>query len=261
MNTSPHVEANGSIIGHGQAVVPSRKSRGRLRRVNKEIIGIGDIASSSGLSVQTDRPRLACNSDQTTNIKVELVGSSPFHLKGSFPGPEGTPYENGIFEVDVVYPELYPLRPMQVKFITKVYHPNISSVSGAIWINILQDGWSPILTVKTVLLSVQALLSSPEPSDSLDTEALKHYIADKCSFQETARYWTWIYARGPECVGGNDPEVDDAALAGIERIHIDHFEAFGFQRARVIEILCKLNYRGHNVANIPDEVVIEELLE
>ncbi|KAI6166387.1 ubiquitin-conjugating enzyme/RWD-like protein [Pisolithus thermaeus] len=241
MNTSPHVEANGSIIGHGQAVVSSTESYGRLRRVNKEI--------------------MACKSDQTANIKVELVDSSPFHLKACFPGPEGTPYESGIFEVDVVLPESYPFCPIQVKFITKVYHPNISSVSGAICVDILQDGWSTALTMRTVLLSVQSLLSSPEASDSLDTEALHHFIADRRSFEETARYWTRVYARSPECVEDNDPEVDDAALAGIARIHMDHFEAFGFQRARVIDILCKLNYRGPNVANIPDEVVIEELLE
>lgn len=43
-----------------------------------------------------------------------------------------------------------------------------------------------------------------------------------------------MYARGPECVGNNNSEVDDAALAGIEKIHIDRFEAFGFQRSTVV---------------------------
>lgn len=215
-----------------------------LRRVNMEIID--------------------CKEDEASNFRVELVDSSPFHLKGSFLGPEGTPYENGTFEVDVVYPEFYPWYPMQVKFITKVYHPNISPVSGTICLNILQYDWSPALTLKTVLISLQAFLSSPESSDSLDTEAMYHYKADKHSFEETARYWTWLYARGSECIGANNPigsGVDDAALAGLERIHIDRFEAFGFQRSKVIDILRKMNYRGSNVANIPDEVVIEGLLE
>jgi ubiquitin-protein ligase len=40
-----------------------------------------------------------CKNDKTSNIKLDLVGESPFHLKGSFPGPEGTPYEGGHFEV------------------------------------------------------------------------------------------------------------------------------------------------------------------
>lgn len=223
-----------------QDEVPSTENPYRLRRVSREIN--------------------ACKRDESDNIRIKLVDSSPFHLKGHFPGPEGTPYENGTFEVDVVYPAGYPSHPMQVKFITRVYHPNISPVSGTICVDILQDGWSPVLNVRTVLISVQSLLSSPEPSNSLDTEALQHYMVDKRSFEETARYWTQIYARSPEPVAANDSEVDDAALAGIERIHIGRFEALGFQRSAVIDVLRKLNYRGPNVANILDEVVIEKLL-
>ena len=51
------------------------------------------------------------------------------------------------------------------KFTTKVWHPNISSQTGAICLDILKDKWSPALTIKTALLSLQALLSAPEPDD------------------------------------------------------------------------------------------------
>jgi len=44
-------------------------------------------------------------------------------------------------------------------------HPNVSSANGAICLDILKDQWSPALTLKTALLSLQALLSSPEPDD------------------------------------------------------------------------------------------------
>ncbi|KAK4775730.1 hypothetical protein SAY87_023691 [Trapa incisa] len=47
-------------------------------------------------------------------------------------------------------------------------HPNISSQSGAICLDILKDQWSPALTLKTALISVQALLSVPEPNDLQD---------------------------------------------------------------------------------------------
>jgi hypothetical protein len=46
-----------------------------------------------------------------------------------------------------------------------VWHPNVSSQTGAICLDILKDQWSPALTIKTALLSVQSLLCSPEPSD------------------------------------------------------------------------------------------------
>lgn len=42
---------------------------------------------------------LDCKNDKISNIKIDLIGDSPFHLRGSFPGPEGTPYQGGTFEV------------------------------------------------------------------------------------------------------------------------------------------------------------------
>lgn len=72
------------------------------------------------------------------------LSDSPFHLVGTFPGPEGSPYEKGLFDVDIQIPDSYPFQPLKMKFITKVYHPNISSASGAICLDILKDAWSPV---------------------------------------------------------------------------------------------------------------------
>ncbi len=41
----------------------------------------------------------------------------------------------------------------------------MSSANGAICLDILKDQWSPALTLKTALLSLQALLASPVPDD------------------------------------------------------------------------------------------------
>lgn len=71
----------------------------RLRRVNKEIAGqfpCFPIPQSAFLTVP---PGTDCKNDKTSNIRIDLIDESPFHLKGSFPGPEDTPYEGGHFEV------------------------------------------------------------------------------------------------------------------------------------------------------------------
>ena len=52
-----------------------------------------------------------------------------------------------------------------MRFRSRVWHPNVSSANGAICLDILKDQWSPALTLKTALLSLQALLASPEPND------------------------------------------------------------------------------------------------
>jgi ubiquitin-conjugating enzyme (huntingtin interacting protein 2) len=75
-----------------------------------------------------------------------------------------------------------------------VWHPNISSQTGAICLDILKDQWSPALTIKTALLSLQALLCSAEPSDPQDAEVANMYQSNYEQFCSTAKFWTECYA-------------------------------------------------------------------
>ena len=60
--------------------------------------------------------------------------------------------------------------PPKILFRTKIYHPNIDKV-GRICLNILKEKeWSPALLIRTVLISIQALLSAPNLDDPLDEE-------------------------------------------------------------------------------------------
>lgn len=149
-------------------------------------------------------------------------------------------------------PESYPFQPVKMKFITKVYHPNISSASGAICLDILKDAWSPVLTLKSTLISLQSLLCSPEPNDPQDAEVAKHYSTSKSSFEDTAIYWTQIYAGGPgpkekKGKGSSRSDVrDEVAIAGLEKAHVDQFEALGFQRSRVVRPTITVNVKELN---------------
>ena len=140
-------------------------------------------------------------------------------------------------------PDNYPFQPVKMKFITKVYHPNISSASGAICLDILKDTWSPVLTLKSTLISLQSLLCSPEPNDPQDAEVAKHYMTSRASFEETARYWAQIYAGAPAKPGtraGKEVAVprvdvrDEVAIAGLDRAHVEQFASLGFDRSKVV---------------------------
>lgn len=61
--------------------------------------------------------------------------------------------------------------------------------------DILKDQWSPALTIKTALLSLQALMCSPEPSDPQDAEVAKMYMSKRAEFDKTAQFWTNSYAK------------------------------------------------------------------
>ena len=124
------------------------------------------------------------------------------------------------------------MSPPKVRFLTKIYHPNIgtscalddrsrnpTSVDvadklGRICLDILKgsypnletmlssdalvaiDKWSPALQIRTVLLSIQALLSAPNPDDPLATDVAKHYKENEKDAQRVSREWTERYASG-----------------------------------------------------------------
>ncbi|KAF4657405.1 ubiquitin-conjugating enzyme E2 N [Perkinsus chesapeaki] len=102
-------------------------------------------------------------------------------------GPEGTPYENGYYKLEMFLPEGYPMEP------PKIYHPNIDKL-GRICLDILKDKWSPALQMRTVLLSIQALLSAPEPDDPLDPSVAEHFKHNRAEADAIARSWNQKYA-------------------------------------------------------------------
>jgi len=136
--------------------------------------------------------------------------------------------KDGKFKLELFLPEEYPMAPPKVRFLTKIYHPNIGEFSplwlhprsisnknidklGRICLDILKgtlyvmdisyfpfilfpDKWSPALQIRTVLLSVQALLSAPNPDDPLATDVAKHYKEDEKDAQRVSQEWTQKYA-------------------------------------------------------------------
>ena len=58
------------------------------------------------------------------------------------------------------------------------------------------------MTIKTALLSLQALLSAPEPGDPQDAEVAGQYKRSIKDWEATARYWTETYAMPEKPAGG-----------------------------------------------------------
>ena len=108
---------------------------------------------------------------------------------------------------------------------------SVSSQTGVICLDILKDAWSPALTIKTALISIQALLTDAVPDDPQDHEVASLYKRDRGAFERTARFWTETYAKPPSpdtAVPDESPEgkmkqltdmgfSDESARAALDR--------------------------------------------
>ncbi|VDP69053.1 unnamed protein product [Schistosoma mattheei] len=112
--------------------------------------------------------------DPCDGIKAVPDENNARYFLVSIDGPKDSAYEGGIFDLELFLPEEYPMTAPKVRFTTKLYHPNIDRL-GRICLDILKDKWSPALQIRTVLLSIQALLSAPNPEDPLDGEVASHW--------------------------------------------------------------------------------------
>lgn len=108
-------------------------------------------------------------------------------------GPKDSPYYGGNFTLEVTFPPNYPFEALKIKFLTPIYHPNISSY-GDICIDILKDKWTAALTLAKTILSLSSLLVEPNPHDPLRGEAADLYLNDKDEYYRVAREQTLKYA-------------------------------------------------------------------
>jgi len=133
--------------------------------------------------------------DPVPGISARAHEDNMRYFNAIIAGPVQSPYEGGLFELELFLPEDYPMSPPKVRFLTKIYHPNIDKL-GRICLDILKDKWSAVLQIRTVLLTIQALLSAPNPDDPLANEVASHWKRDEASAISTARDWTHMYAMG-----------------------------------------------------------------
>tara|TARA_B110000003_G_scaffold147846_1_gene148863 strand:+ start:1006 stop:1455 length:450 start_codon:yes stop_codon:yes gene_type:complete len=144
-----------------------------LQRIQKEL-----------LEIQKDPP---------ANCSAGPEGDDLYEWQASIMGPRDSPYQGGVFWLKIHFPKDYPFKPPKVMFLTKIYHPNISS-SGAICIDILKDNWSPALTISKVLLCICSLLDDPNPDDPLVPDIAELFKNDREAYNVKARDRTMVYA-------------------------------------------------------------------
>lgn len=114
------------------------------------------------------------------------------------------PYASLKFRISISFPSDYPYHAPAIKFDSPCFHPNVDIASGAICLDILNEKWSAVYSVQTILLSLQSLLGGtsgvhfqskcfrayrrPEPNNAspLNSDAANLWDSPDCEFFSTS---------------------------------------------------------------------------
>merc|ERR1719208_788015 len=132
--------------------------------------------------------------DTMEGISVVLDDKDLTRVEAVIEGPADTPYFGGKFRVKLTIGKDFPAAPPKGFFLTKIFHPNVSS-RGEICVNTLKRDWKPDLGIKHVLLTVKCLLIVPNPESALNEEAGKLLLERYDDYCSRARLFTEIHAR------------------------------------------------------------------
>ncbi|TDH64988.1 hypothetical protein CCR75_000210 [Bremia lactucae] len=125
---------------------------------------------------------------------VSAVNDDLMHWNAMLAGPDNTPYSGGVFNLDLQFPAEYPFKAPRVRFLTRVYHPNVKSQSGEICADIINEHWGPTLNVLHCLTAIKQILEQPDIDNPLEPDIAKQMHENKIDFLKTAEEWTRQYA-------------------------------------------------------------------
>ncbi|CAB1337144.1 unnamed protein product, partial [Coregonus sp. 'balchen'] len=135
-------------------------------------------------------------------IKVDLVDENFTELKGEIAGPPDTPYEGAIYHEDLASQHQLSHRLIPVR--TALCTLCVSDRAAA-------------MTLRTVLLSLQALLAAAEPDDPQDAVVANQYKQNPEMFKQTARLWSHVYAGAPSSSPEYTRKIDKLCAMGFDK--------------------------------------------
>lgn len=132
--------------------------------------------------------------DPPPNVAVFPDESNIFKWAATLKGPSTSAYAGGTFKLDITFPTEYPFKSPQVKFITRIYHPNVTE-DGSLCIGLLKaDAWKPSTKIDQVLRALVQLLEEPAPEDALVAAIAEVYLKDRPTFVKNAQEYVKKYA-------------------------------------------------------------------
>ena len=152
--------------------------------------------------------KLCCKDDSLATIisNFRLVNGSLYEWKADMIGPKESPYEGGLFTIQIIFPKDYATHGPEFKILNKIYHLNVDPNKGHNFGHISMsrlNQWKstgrvsdiPGYNVKQALFDIFYLIGkcgdTPSPYDE---EMAKQLVENPEKFHKIAKEWTKKYA-------------------------------------------------------------------
>ena len=98
-------------------------------------------------------------------------------------GAKDTPWENGVFKLDVQIPRDYPMSPPEPVFVGVIpFHPNVYQ-NGKICLNFLKNDWSEAFGIESLMTAIITLLVAPNPDSPANNTAAKLFTEHQSEYE------------------------------------------------------------------------------
>eukprot|EP00253_Pinus_taeda_P017655 PITA_17655 len=129
-------------------------------------------------------------------FKVKKVKDSNNKFYVEFKGPPDSLYQDGVWTVYVELSTDYPFKPPIIRFMDRIYHPNIAELYGNVCVDVLEREWSPINNLVNIFeMFLPQLLLEPNADEPINFGAGALMKSDKNAYEEKVKEYCLRYAQ------------------------------------------------------------------